>query len=190
MRLTDIAQQAIRSAVRAGDLAIDATAGNGHDTLFLAETVGPGGTVWACDLQEGAIAATRRLLDEKGIGTVRLIRGDHGALLDELRKDAAGRVAAIMFNLGYLPGADKSITTTAESTGTALSHALELLRPGGVLTIVAYPGHAAGARESDVVDAFRDRLPTASFATELVVGPPGRNPSPRLSIVRRIGCGG
>ena len=187
MRLTDIAQGAIRSAVRAGDLAIDATAGNGHDTLFLAEAVGPEGTVWACDIQEGAIAATGRLLAEQGIRSVRLVQGDHAPLLEELARDLAGRVAAIMFNLGYLPGADKSITTTAESTGTALGHALELLRPGGVLTIVAYPGHAAGARESDAVDAFRDRLQAPSFETELVVGPPGRNPSPRLSIVRRSG---
>jgi len=185
MQLTERAQGAVHAALRPGDLAIDATAGNGHDTLFLARAVGREGRVWAFDLQDSAMAATRRRLDAEGIGTVRLVAGDHVRLLAELSREAKDRAGAIMFNLGYLPGGDKSVTTSAASTRAALPLALKLLRPGGVMTILAYPGHAAGAEESAVVDEFRDGLSTSLYRAELVAGPPGRTPSPRLTIIQR-----
>lgn len=185
MRLTELAQAAVRELLRPGDLAIDATAGNGHDTLFLAQVVGAEGTVWACDVQEPAIAATRMLLAIEGHRHVELFREDHSQLASRLPESARGQISAVMFNLGYLPGGDKSVTTLADSTRTALDSLWDFVRPGGIVTILAYPGHAGGEAESRGVDAFAASLRLNGHDVTIQEGPPGKAPSPRLTIVRR-----
>lgn len=148
---TELAQQLIAPHLNAGDIAIDATAGNGHDTLFLCEQVGPTGRVIACDLQPPAIAATQKRCQHHP--QLELVQQDHSQLLRELQATLTGRVAAILFNLGYLPGTDKAVITRTETTIPALEAAIPLLQPGGILSILAYPGHPGGAAETTAVEA-------------------------------------
>ena len=138
-----------------GDLAIDATAGNGHDVAFLAEQVGSSGMVYAFDLQKDAIEATRKLLSEKGLENVELHQCGHERMDEVLPPEIMGQVTAVTFNLGYLPGGDKSVITQTATTRLALRAAMVSLRPGGLLVLVAYRGHPGGPEECDAV---RDEL--------------------------------
>lgn len=152
MRLTEKVHQLLAGQVRAGDLTIDATAGNGHDTVFLAETVGEQGTVIAIDIQASALHSTEEKLISKGLAQrVTLYCADHAEQLQTLQEKHTGRVASILFNLGYLPGSDQSITTQPASTEKALAAALNLLSPGGLLCVTAYRGHPGGAEEAQTV---------------------------------------
>ena len=142
-----------------GAIAVDATAGNGRDTLFLAREVGAGGKVFAVDLQAEAVTRTRALLEAEGLADrVSLRQGSH-AHLDNLWPELAPRsVQAVMFNLGYLPGGNKEIITRVESTLAGLEQAGRLLAPDGVLTVVCYPGHPGGGEESRAVCDWAERL--------------------------------
>mgnify|MGYP000075435497 FL=1 len=151
-RLTEIAHELVAGHVHAGDIVIDATMGNGHDTLFLAQLVGETGHVYAFDVQQQAIDQTRGRLDTHGAAKqVTLIRGNHADMLGRLPAGIAGSVAAVIFNLGYLPGGDKSVTTMAESTLLALDASLELIRSGGLISLLVYVGHAGGIEEHQVI---------------------------------------
>lgn len=155
-----LAHEILRSSVAPGDAVIDATAGNGHDTLFLAQLAAPGGTVFAFDIQPGALANTRRRLEDAGLPpeTWQLIPYGHEQMADHIPQRWAGRIAAVVFNLGYLPGGDKSVTTSPVSTLAAMSAALNLLRPGGTLVAVLYTGHPGGAAEEEAVIHFAGGL--------------------------------
>jgi len=151
LSLTKQAHACVLDVLQPGETAVDATAGNGNDTLFLAETVGPKGRVFAFDLQAEAIAATQRRCDDAVALNITLLHESHTRLIDALPADAYGNVGAVMFNLGYLPGGDKSLTTQPESTIAALDAAMVLLRSDGMLTVVVYPDHPGGEREADAV---------------------------------------
>ena len=155
MRLVDRAHELLGEALSEGDLVIDATAGNGHDVAFLAEQVGNSGKVYAFDLQKEAIEATRKLLAEKGVENVELHQCGHERMDEALPSEIFGQVAAVTFNLGYLPGGDKSVVTQTTTTRMALRLAMDLLRPGGLLVVVAYRGHPGGPEECVAV---RDEL--------------------------------
>ncbi len=126
----------------AGDLAIDATVGNGRDTAFLAGRVGSTGLVIGFDVQETAIEAASTRLEGLGLsGRVRLIRSGHERLAEVVAEFAPGRRAgAVMFNLGYRPGGDATIITRPETTLRALGAALDLTRAGGIITVVCREG--------------------------------------------------
>ena len=150
-----LAREVLERAVRPGDTVIDATMGNGHDTLTLCEAVGPEGRVYAFDIQEAAVAETEALLDSHRMRErVRLIHAGH----EHMAEYVEDPVQAVVFNLGWLPGGDHSITTCWETTERAVQAALELLKPGGVLVICAYPGHAEGDRERQELTGFLGRL--------------------------------
>ena len=151
MRLVDRAHELLGETLSEGDLAIDATAGNGHDIAFLAEQVGNSGKVYAFDLQKEAIEATARLLAEKGLENVELHPCGHESMVEALPSEIFGQVTAVTFNLGYLPGGDKSIVTQTPTTRLALRAAMDLLRPGGLLVVVAYRGHPGGTEECEAV---------------------------------------
>jgi predicted methyltransferase len=147
-----LAHTCVAAVLAPGGTAIDATAGNGHDTLFLAECVGDTGRVFAFDIQPEALAATRHRLTTAGAaGPVTLCGAGHETLADTISDSLQGRVDAAMFNLGYLPRGDKSVITRPETTVPALRQALSLLRPGGMLTVVIYRGHAGGPAEGTAV---------------------------------------
>ena len=109
----------IEGRLAKGGVAVDATAGNGHDTLFLARQACPGGKVFAFDLQAAAIASTRRRLMDEGIAEdcFELVHAGHEQLDQRLPAGLRGRVRVIMFNLGYLPGSDKSLITRTDTPG-------------------------------------------------------------------------
>ncbi|QXD15564.1 methyltransferase domain-containing protein [Rhodocaloribacter litoris] len=148
----DRAKEIVAAVLTPGDVAVDATTGNGHDTVFLAERVGPAGHVYGFDVQEEAIGRTRQRLAGAGLAErVTLFARGHEALRETLPAGVHGHVAAVMFNLGYLPGGDHRRITRPETTVPALDAALDVLRPGGVLTVVVYPGHPGGAEEAGAV---------------------------------------
>jgi precorrin-6B methylase 2 len=164
-RLTELAQAAVRERIRPGDAAVDATAGNGHDTVFLAAAVGPGGRVFAFDTQPAAIRATRRRLRAEGMGgTVELIEACHSRLPEFLPRSL--ELNAAMFNLGYLPGSDKRLVTQSTTTVAALAASLERLAQRGLVTVTAYRGHPGGASEASAVAASLDSLPAGKYTIE------------------------
>lgn len=153
--LVTLAQQAIAEVLGAGDHAVDATAGNGHDTLFLARTVGAGGRVTSFDIQPAALAATRqRLPEHELLAPVRLIASGHETMEEHL----TAPIRAAMFNLGYLPGGDKTLTTRTETSLHGLSAACRLLAPGGRISVLVYIGHPGGDEEHDAIRSFVEGL--------------------------------
>jgi SAM-dependent methyltransferase len=150
----------IRRFVTRGDHVIDATCGNGYDTLLLAELAGPNGRVWAFDIQQKAIEATAaRLAEAGGFDTLVLVHAGH----ESMATYCSGPVNAVVFNLGYLPGGDHMIVTRPESTLAGVEHSLEILAPGGILIITLYPGHEGGQQERALLEARLAQLPPAAF---------------------------
>ena len=148
--------------LRPGDLAVDATMGNGHDTERLARLVGPEGHVVAFDIQPQAIEKTRLLLTEAGLmERVALVQASHAEMAAYLDADRAPRL--VMFNLGFLPGGDKRVTTLLTSTLAAVETAMALLAPGGMLIVCAYPGHAEGQRELDALRMLFSQVAPQAF---------------------------
>lgn len=160
MRIVDQAKAILSEKLNAGDWVIDATAGNGHDTLFLKQCVGEEGKVWAFDVQAQALEQTQLRLSEAGFKAgVEYIHAGHEHLLEKIPEAAQGKIAAIMFNLGYLPGGDKALITKTETTLSALNQSLEVLEPGGILSIILYPGHSGGNEEAEAVLRWGKSLP-------------------------------
>ena len=146
--LLQLQKQFILNHLREGDTAVDFTMGNGHDTAFLSKTVGDGGRVFAFDVQEMALSSTRETLKKEGCPeNYTLILDSH----HNVKKYVEGPIKAGMFNLGYLPGSDKSVTTMRETTMPAIEAAVELLDHDGVLLVAVYPGHAEGEAEGKMV---------------------------------------
>ena len=143
--------------------ALDATAGNGHDLCFLAaalrERALPDSTctVLGCDVQESALAASRARLEAEGLSDAAELvlcgHEDAAALLPALP------LAAVMFNLGYLPGGDKTLATAAASTLAALRALCARLTDNGVITLHCYTGHTSGQEEAEAVLNFAHGLP-------------------------------
>ena len=181
------AMEIVGQYVKPGDIVIDGTMGNGHDTLALAKLVGPDGTVIAFDVQPMALEHTRALLEENGVtveieGTeeafdranVRLILDSNANMrnyvtvgtVDAVDGTADGKqpeIAAILFNLGYLPGGDKTVTTTREETLRAVGEAVNLVKPGGLVCAVLYSGHQQGAEEKEALLAWAKELSAKQF---------------------------
>ena len=152
MHFTLEAQSIAKRYLTVGSIAIDATCGNGFDTLFLAGQVGRSGIVYGVDIQERAIETSRKKLHEADLlPQCRLMVGSHSHLTSIIKPAHVGRISVVMFNLGYLPLGDKSIVTKPETTVNALEQAVELVRPGGLVSILAYPGHAGGLEEANCI---------------------------------------
>ncbi len=172
----------LHAHVRAGDSVIDATMGNGHDTQWMARLVGPQGRVYAFDVQQHAVDSTRKRLDQEGLlARVTLLAQSH----DDIAASVREPVSAIVFNLGYLPGTDKSVATQAETTLSALQQSLRLLLPGGLLLVAIYWGHAAGAREKTLLDPWFARLSPSRYRVARYEFLNSIKPSPYLVIVER-----
>ena len=185
--LTQLAHNVIRRLVQPGDTVIDATAGNGNDTQMLATLVGAAGRTIAIDIQQSAIDSTSNRLAKAGL-TADLRLGDHACELKMLQTSGLC-VKAVMFNLGYLPGSDKQITTLSTSTRSAIQSACEMLLPGGAITIIAYRGHAGGLEEATTVEQWLAELPAERFATSRIEGDPAQATSPVLFVVRNANRG-
>jgi len=154
------AQQLMEEALFPGAVAIDATMGNGHDTLWLCERVGETGRVFAFDVQSEALESTKKRLDEAGVlsrAQLFLLGHEHMAEVVHAQADA------IMFNLGWLPGVAQRKTTMVKTTIPAANAALSLLKDGGLLTICAYPGHDEGSAELEALLDWAAALDPAVF---------------------------
>lgn len=191
--ITGLAHEIIRSVLRPGDWALDGTAGNGHDTLFLARQVGPRGTVWAIDVQPVALKSTQQRLIQHRCHNVQLLLGNHANLEQLLPERLRGILGAAMFNLGYLPHQDHRLTTLRDTTRPALQGAIRMLRPGGVLTVVAYRGHPGGEEEATAVDEWMQGFSAAvdNPISKWVAGPfrfPVTRPSrgPQLLALKKL----
>lgn len=178
------AHERIAAVIKPGDLAIDATVGNGHDTLFLAETVGVTGHVLGFDVQHAAIENTLKRLAEKNLHQrVSLLQQSHASLGDHLNLDNQQHLRAVMFNLGYLPGSDKTVVTQVKSTLAALNSVLPMLAAGGVITIMVYPGHPGGAEEAQAVLAWSTDLNAEQYRVDIVKSPTPSTTAPQLIII-------
>ncbi|WP_068672730.1 class I SAM-dependent methyltransferase [Oceanobacillus sp. Castelsardo] len=141
----------LESSVCEGELVIDATCGNGNDTLFLSKLVGKNGHVLAFDIQEKAIVNTRETLINNGISNVSLIHDSHANLKDYLLKEENQTIGGAIFNLGYLPRSDKKVITKPESTITAIDTMINSLKQNGLIVLVVYHGHEGGKEEKEAI---------------------------------------
>lgn len=160
-RIVPWSQQLVCEVLRPGDLAVDLTAGKGRDTFALATAVGSQGQVVAFDLQASAIRQAAVFLQKQGFvvhdwsgeqevpeqSGIFLLERCHSRLNAFLQRP----VRAIIANLGYLPGGDRSLVTHVDSTLAALQQSLELLAPGGRLAVTVYPAHPGGSDEGSAV---------------------------------------
>lgn len=161
---TELALYMCEKYVEEDGIAVDCTCGRGKDTLWLAQRCKK---VYAFDIQQEALESTRQLLRDNDIefsceesdAKVALINDSHA----HIKKYVHVPPCVIIFNLGFLPGGDKSITTRSRSTIEALNFALELLKVGGLLCITVYPGHEEGKEEKDDVLKWARALDDKTF---------------------------
>ncbi len=162
-RPTDIVKTLLEDIVSPGDTVVDATCGNGNDTLILATLVGSSGRVIAIDTQMRAIDATReKLASSTGFQTVELIQDSHDNLTEIV--EGASSIRVIVFNLGYLPGGDTGSVTQPESTTSAIGKALDLIDVDGAVLVTIYPGHVGGSEEAHQVDILVSNLDPKRFS--------------------------
>ncbi|MRI65630.1 methyltransferase domain-containing protein [Gracilibacillus thailandensis] len=147
--------QLLEEVVREGDSVIDATCGNGNDTLKLSKLVGDTGKVYAFDIQKEAIEQTKGLLADHQINNVNLIHDGHEHVASYVKEQL---ISAAIFNLGYLPKGDHSIITTPDTTIKAIRSMLSLLTTKGRIVLVIYHGHKGGTTEKNHVLNFCTEL--------------------------------
>ncbi len=177
----NIAHDYLRAVLKPGKVAVDATLGNGNDTLFLAGLVGRDGRVYGFDIQPEAISRTAEAVAEKGFSdSVTLFLQGH----EDMVKFVPEPVDAVVFNLGYLPGGNHSIVTTPETTVRAVTGALKLLKPGGLICIVVYTGHPGGPEEQFRLEACLSRLDKKDFCVGKI-DYINRNNAPFLIVVEK-----
>lgn len=160
-------------------IAVDATMGNGHDTVFLARLAKK---VYAFDVQEQALTKTQERLAQLSLDNAELILDGH----EKVDRYVKETIRAAIFNLGYLPSADKTIITKPDTTVTAISKILERLEVGGRLALMIYYGHEGGDIEKDAVLNCIENLPQEEFATMLYRPLNQINTPPFLIMVERL----
>ncbi|WP_449537324.1 class I SAM-dependent methyltransferase [Ferdinandcohnia sp. Marseille-Q9671] len=149
-RILPFSRKLLQLAISEGDFVVDATVGNGHDTLMLAGLVGDNGQVFGYDIQVEAIESTATRLEEHKVKhRVTLFHQSHDQLMSSIPQDAHGKISGAVFNLGYLPGGKKEIVTKPTSTIEAIEQLLTIMKPEGIIVVVVYHGHEEGAVERD-----------------------------------------
>lgn len=150
-----IAAEIFERVLKQGDTTVDATLGTGQDCARLCELVGDKGLVHGFDVQEDALSRTRERLREQGLmHRARLHLLGH----ERMKEVVPAGVKLIAFNLGWLPGSDKKVTTYTDTTLQAVRAALDLLSVYGVLVMCVYPGHEEGMREQQALLDFASSL--------------------------------
>lgn len=183
MSLTDDTHALIREHYqrhfkdKPNSLAVDATCGNGHDTAFLNDL---GFTkVIGFDVQKIAIDSTRKYIGESP--SIVLIHDSHTNLNEHIKQE----VNCIMFNFGYLPSGDKAMTTQAKSSIEALQSGLTLLSDNGIMSLMCYPGHPAGAEETKAIRNWFNTLNTQQWCIETHLAASPKPTAPILYIIKR-----
>lgn len=148
-QITQWCHHFIELQVRPGDVCIDATMGNGHDTELLCRLAGEKGQVLAFDIQEAALQNTKKRLREAGVpDNYRLILDSHSHMEQYAEKNT---VSCITFNFGYLPGGDHALATKPDTSIAAAEQGLALLRQGGLMSLCIYSGGDSGFAERDAL---------------------------------------
>lgn len=185
--ITSVAMHIIDEYISHNSVVIDATCGNGHDTIRLAEKQPR--YLYAFDIQETAVNNTKSLLKSCGFsdalknGAIRLIADSH----ENIPKYVNIPVTAAVFNLGYLPGSDKRKTTHCDSTLRAVSDCLDILEKDGIISITMYSGHPEGAKEKEVLLSFAEDLDSSLYHV-LFISMPNQhsNPPETLFITKKL----
>jgi len=176
------AREIIEGALYEGACAVDATMGNGHDTQWLCEQVGQNGHVYAFDVQQDAVDRTAERLNNAGLASrAQLVCAGHEHMADYVKTS----VDAVVFNLGWLPGAEHGITTRTPTTLQAAEAALSLLKEEGVMTICIYPGHEEGTRELGALLEWARKLDGRRYDAMLKTYINQPNDPPQLLAIRK-----
>ena len=155
-QITEWCHHFIREHVKEGECCIDATAGNGNDTLVLCELVGETGKVIAFDIQEEAVANTKKRLAEHGMTERAQVLLESHVNMNRYAQEES--VSCVMFNFGYLPGGNHELATRKESSILAIQEGLRLLKKGGMMSLCIYSGGDSGFEERDAILSEIKRL--------------------------------
>lgn len=154
-KITEVNKIFLEKIIEKGDVVIDATMGNGYDTVYLGNLVGETGKVYAFDVQEEAVKSTRKKVERDNMTSrVELILDGH----ENLDKYVKENVSCVVFNLGYLPRAKHVIITKPDTTLQAIKKSLDLLKPNGIISIAAYIGHEGGLEEKNHICEYLNNL--------------------------------
>ena len=159
-QITQWCHKLIEDHVKEGDVCIDATAGNGNDTLLLAKLAGENGKVYAFDIQQEAIRSTKARLEEHHVlDTAELICDSHVRMKEYVKEE----VSCIVFNFGYLPGGDHTLSTKKESSIEAIQTGLSMLKKGGMMSLCIYSGGDSGFEERDAILNYIQNLDAKKY---------------------------
>ena len=183
-KITEINKIFLEKIVQKGDVVIDATMGNGYDTIYLGNLVRETGKVYAFDIQEEAIESTRKKLEINNIiSRVKLILDGH----ENLDKYVKENVSCVVFNLGYLPRAKHIVITKPDTTLQAIKKSLDLLKPNGVISIASYTGHEGGLEEKNHICEYLNNLNQSQYNVLHIEFTNQINNPPQLILVEKKG---
>lgn len=183
-KITEVNKIFLEKVINQGDVVIDATMGNGYDTVYLGNLVGENGKVYAFDVQEEALKSTRKKVERDNMSDrVELILDGH----QNLDKYVKEEVACVVFNLGYLPRAKHVIITKPDTTLEAIKKSLDLLKPNGIISIAAYIGHEGGLEEKDYICEYLNSLDQNQFNVLHMQFTNQINNPPQLILVEKKG---
>jgi len=176
------AREIIEKAVFSGAHVVDATMGNGYDTQWLCELVGPTGKVYAFDVQQEAVERTSERLENGGLRErAKLFCLGH----ENMAQVVTEEVDAVVFNLGWLPGAEHGVTTLTDTTLQAVEAAVSLLKEEAVVTICIYPGHQEGTRELNALLEWASSLDDRKYDAMLKCYVNQPNDPPQMLAIRK-----
>lgn len=180
--VTEISLFYLLAFLKEGFVAIDATCGNGFDTLNLAEKVGKTGRVYAFDVQKEAITNTKKILQENNLSSsVKVILDSHENILEYVKE----KIDCCVFNLGYLPSSNKEIKTNYVSTIKALEKSMSILKKGGIISICAYVGHEGGQKEYEEIIKYLSTKSKKEFNIIEIHHLGRKETSPKLIIIEK-----
>lgn len=163
-RMIPFAHDLLSNSVEKGSVVIDATCGNGNDTLFLCDLVGDDGHVYAFDVQAAAIENSKKKTSTENFENVTYVLDSHAKMDSYIPENLYGKISGAIFNLGYLPRSDKKIITQAISTIEAIEKSLDFLKENGLAIVVVYHGHEGGTEEKNSVIQFTENLAQEDYA--------------------------
>ncbi|MCP3028314.1 class I SAM-dependent methyltransferase [Halobacillus sp. A5] len=164
-RILHYAHDLIEQTLKEGDVAVDGTCGNGHDTVHLCRLVGSSGHVYGYDIQHQAIENTLERLNTHNLSDrATILQISHDEIKATIPEDDLARLKAAIFNLGYLPGSDKQVVTTPEVTIRSVKTLLYHLNKGGIIVVVVYHGHPGGGDEKDALLQYVQSLDQKTYS--------------------------
>lgn len=175
---------AILPVLAKADVAVDATAGNGYDTLFIAQNTPSSAQIYAFDVQSEALANTKERTAEYA-NRIHYLFCSH----ENIKEKVPGKIDVCLFNLGYLPGFSHETATRTESTRAAVESALAKLSLNGVCVLVVYPGHPEGKREADMLQDMLKNLPQREFTAGCYRLSSHKQTAPYAYLIERVQAG-